>query len=211
MFSFIISQPILAAIYMFAIVIALTIHEFAHAFVAHQYGDDTAKHLGRLTFNPLAHIDIFGALTFLVIGFGWGKPVPVNPLNFDDTRKGQLMTALAGPVSNLILAIISVISLKVLLPILPVNNLAIIFFQLSFIINIALMVFNLIPIPPLDGSQILVNALPDRFSGFKQGLFLYGQNALLLLVFLSILGVPVFSWIWGVISFGAFIFGIPLF
>jgi len=204
-------SPILGVVFLAAILITLTIHEFAHGATAYYYGDETAKRMGRLTFNPLAHLDLIGSLSFLFIGFGWGKPVPVNPYNFRDRKMGEIMTSVAGPLSNLVLAFIFIILLKVFGPMLSPNNLLYIFFQLGFTLNIALMLFNLIPVPPLDGSHILINILPDRYFKFKAKLVLYGPQILLLLIFLSIfLNVNIFGWIWVIIRWVAAIFNIPI-
>ena len=135
------------------ILITLSIHECSHALIAYWLGDNTAKNQGRLTLNPLAHLDPIGSLIFLVLGIGWGKPVPVNPSNFLNPRKGQALVALAGPLSNIVLASL----LHLLSQTLGINSN---FLLIDF--NILLAAFNLIPLPPLDGSKILGLILPSH-------------------------------------------------
>jgi Zn-dependent protease len=147
------------------ILIALTIHECAHGYVAWRMGDPTARDAGRLTLNPLAHLDPFGAIMLLFGPFGWAKPVPVNGFNFRNPKKGVLFVSLAGPASNILLAIALGYALRGLASFAP-NSLAIPyltdFFRLSILINIGIAFFNLIPIPPLDGSNILAGLLPNH-------------------------------------------------
>ena len=146
-----INSPLEFAIYIIVILLALTVHEFAHAYVADKLGDDTPKLSGRLTLNPFAHIDLTGAIIFLIAGFGWGKPVEIRPEKLSYPRIDQLTVALAGPVSNFILALAGGLALKFLS--IPEQFSGIISIFVFF--NLSLMVFNLIPIPPLDGSKVL--------------------------------------------------------
>ena len=149
--------------------LVLPLHEMAHGFVAYKLGDNTAKNMGRLRFNPMAHVDPIGALMILFVGFGWAKPVPVNPRNFKNPKAGMAVTALAGPVSNLLAGFAAALLYNVA-TIVATNvslstgawELISIFFIYFISINISLAVFNLIPIPPLDGSKILFAFLPDR-------------------------------------------------
>ena len=163
-----ISQLILTVM---AALVALTIHEFAHGYVAYKLGDDTAKSLGRLSLNPIKHLDPIGAMCMVLFHFGWAKPVPINPRNFKSPRKGFALTALAGPTINIVLGFFT--AFFYLLAFFNfkqtdsafLNNLqenTILFLGYFFTINIGLGVFNLIPVPPFDGSRILNVLLPDR-------------------------------------------------
>lgn len=150
---------------LFVVFCTLPVHEYAHAFVADKLGDKTARLSGRLTLNPMAHIDILGAIMILFVGFGYAKPVPVNPRNFKNPKKGMALTALAGPFSNILMAIVFMFLSNVLS--LFGNSLFVqafyVFFSFAASINIGLAVFNLIPIPPLDGSRVLELLIPDKY------------------------------------------------
>lgn len=149
----------------FIIFCVLPFHEYAHALLATKQGDPTAKLSGRLTLNPLAHIDPIGAVMIFFAGFGYAKPVPVNIRNFKNPKKGMAITALAGPVSNLLLAFISIIfmNLVALIGDTTIVQVTILFLYYNAVININLAVFNLLPIPPLDGSRLLAVILPDKY------------------------------------------------
>lgn len=175
---------ILLVVNFIAFFLALTVHEFAHALSAYYLGDRTAQYAGRLTLNPLAHIDLVGTILlplFLIltnagIVFGWAKPVPVNYYNLRDQKWGPAIVSLAGPAANFIFGVICIILLNLVnnFTSLGGNNLLVNFLFVLVLINFVLMVFNLIPIPPLDGSKILFAFLPDRYMNVKVFLERYG-------------------------------------
>lgn len=153
----------------FVVFCTLPIHEYAHALVATRLGDDTARLKGRLTLNPLAHIDILGAIMIFLVGFGYAKPVPVNPRYFKNPRKGMALTALAGPLSNIVMSVIFMLLANIFRVILVytggalVAQVAMLFFSFAAQINVSLAIFNLIPIPPLDGSRIANLLIPSKY------------------------------------------------
>lgn len=196
------TDPMLFLAWLIAIIFALSIHEFAHAYLAITQGDPTAKLMGRVSLNPLAHIDAFGFLAILLIGFGWAKPVPVNPLYFKNKKWGDAIVAFAGPVSNFIAAIIFGITLKLVLTYgnFSPENLMIQFFLFLIMINVSLGVFNLIPLPPLDGHHILFALLPDSFSDLKVWLLKNGPTFLLIIILAdSFLNIGIFSYLFNLI------------
>jgi Zn-dependent protease len=171
------------------LIIALSLHEFGHALAADLQGDPTARNLGRLTVNPKAHLDPFGSLMIVLAGFGWGKPVPFNPARLRNQRFGSLIVGAAGPLMNIFLAFVAAILLRVLSPGAGPGGFAAGFLVQLLFLNVLLAVFNLIPVPPLDGSRILSAVLPpsrqrivyflDRW-GFVilLVLFVFGQGLL---------------------------------
>ena len=177
-----------------AIIIGLTFHEYAHGWVAYRLGDRTAEMQGRLTINPVAHLDPVGFILLLLAGFGWAKPGPVNPYNFKcDLKQGMMLVSLAGPATNFLLAVVSAVVWGMF------AGLQLAYFSDIMInmiwINVILAIFNLIPIPPLDGSKILAGLLPGRQDWLNQ-LESYGPILLIILVFfgfrfLSILINPI--------------------
>jgi Zn-dependent protease len=170
-------------IFFIGLIIAITVHEFSHAFTADHFGDPTPRSYGRLSLNPLRHLDPLGTLMLFVVHFGWGKPVPIDPYNL--SKKEETLVALAGPGSNIIIALL----FSLLFRLLPLN---LFFAQLIgqfVIVNISLAVFNLLPLPPLDGSKLFLNLLPEQKSIEWQAVFdQYGIFLLAILLFLPIGG-----------------------
>lgn len=167
------------------VIISLPIHEFAHGYIANKLGDDTAYYQGRLTLNPLAHLDLWGTLSMIFLGFGWAKPVPVNPRRFKcNMRLGMALTALAGPLSNILLALVFMFASKgtYLLGDATGNDFFYFLNWLTFNImytNIGLAFFNLLPVPPLDGSRILSYFLPYKVQAFYDNLERYSTYILI--------------------------------
>ena len=180
---------------MIIVFLVMPLHECAHGWIAVKLGDNTAKYSGRLTLNPLPHIDPLGALAILLFGFGWARPVPVDPRNFKNPKSGMALTALAGPLSNLLAALVGGLALRVIfmfsasIPAVLVSWI-LIFFINYMMINVGLAVFNLIPLPPLDGSKIIGAFIPDRIL-YK---FAQYQNVIMMIVFVllfvGVLSVP---------------------
>lgn len=189
-----------------AILLALTVHEFSHGLMAYKMGDFTAKEQGRLTVNPIKHIDPIGFIMLLLFRFGWARPVPYNPYYFKDRKKGTFFVALAGPLSNLILAFLSII---VLLVCNPQNIIFFNFLNLLFLYNVIFAVFNLIPIPPLDGSKLIASILPIRQEALFWKYEKYGYPLLLILIvtnLLDIILIPAIDFVGGRIVHLASIF-----
>ena len=183
------------ALLMIALVVSLTFHEFGHAIVAKWYGDDTAQRAGRLTLNPLAHIDMMGLVMVVLLGFGYAKPVPTDPRNFR-SRMAELWVAAAGPMMNLVVAIVSW-NFYLLIRGLGWGEAGTdIFFLVLVKVNLLLMVFNLIPLGPLDGHYILPYFLPPRLAETYQRLNAQlGTYLMLGLIILSIAGLPIFTYV----------------
>ncbi len=163
-----------------SILIASTVHEYAHAYSAFKLGDPTAKAEGRLTLNPLKHIDPIGALSMIIFRFGWSKPVPINEYNFEKREIYTALTALAGPVSNLILASLTGL-LNYILDLDP-DSLIVFLLYIFTTINIALAIFNLIPIPPLDGHKVVRALLPKKLRYYWEQLEKYSLVLILLVI-----------------------------
>ena len=180
-----------AAVQLLAVLFCLTVHETCHGLAALALGDPTAKRQHRLSLNPLRHIDWFGLLMMLVAGFGWARPVPVNPNYFKKPRQGMALTALAGPASNLLLALLLLIPARLIYTYAHYsvfNQTALDFLTSTAALSIGLGLFNLIPIPPLDGSKVLAVLLPERAYRWLMRYERFGIFALWLLVALGVGG-----------------------
>lgn len=204
-----------------AVLIAITFHEYAHAFAADRLGDDTPRRQGRLTLNPLAHLDPVGSIMLVFAGFGWGKPVQINPRNFNRTvsmSKGEAIVSIAGPIMNFVLSIIfSIIYFAIIkfVPEFSYTQLGIIILtliQITVVINVGLGVFNLIPLPPLDGSKVLNHFLSYNA---KEWFSRYSQVFYIVFIVLWITGIagniisPIINWVYsGITYLVALLFGI---
>ncbi len=203
---------IFTAMLLAAVVASVTFHEFSHALTATSLGDDTARRLGRLSLNPRAHLDPAGSIMFLLAGFGWGKPVPVNAYAFGgNALRSMMLVAFAGPLSNFVLAFLIGLLFKMGIVEWPFNvfftplsseaPLSLVigqFFAMWFFLNIILGVFNLIPLAPLDGSKVLAGLLPESLGIPLLRLERYGSGILLMVIMLDImLGVGILNWILG--------------
>lgn len=189
-FALLYSNPLLLIVWIVAVLLSLTVHEFSHAWMAGRLGDRTAEREGRLSLNPLDHVDIYGLLAFLFLGFGWAKPVPYNPYNLKNPKWGSVAIALAGPGANLIMASIAAIAFRLLVTggILPMGNLLSAFLILSVFLNLTLMIFNAVPIHPLDGSKLFF-ALFDapKYAQLRNFVAQHGPQILMFMVVLSYL------------------------
>ncbi|MBI1907925.1 site-2 protease family protein [Candidatus Uhrbacteria bacterium] len=203
--SLLTSSPALAVVWLLAIVISLTVHEFAHALAGRSLGDPTAEREGRLTLNPAKHIDPLGFLLLLLVGFGWAKPVPFNPYALKNPVRDSVVIALAGPVANLILAGLAAIVFRaaVMSGAVSATSLLSPFLVLLMFVNSALALFNLIPIPPLDGSRLLEALFASlRWRRAAEMVANFGPRILFLLVLLSMFGgVNIFGFV-GEAGFG---------
>ncbi len=181
------------------IFLVIPLHEYAHAWAANKLGDDTPSYQGRLTFNPLKHVDPIGALCIFFTGFGWGRPVQVNPLNFKKYRKGMALTAAAGPIMNVIVGLVGMIATKFLIAASFTHysdamKWTLLIFEYFTLINLGLAAFNLIPIPPLDGSKILSYFTTAKFDKFMAENQLYISLGFLLLIVTGALDKPL-GWV----------------
>ena len=189
------------------ILLALTFHEFSHGWMAYKLGDPTAKQAGRLTMNPLVHLDPFGTLMIFLVRFGWAKPVPVNPSYFKEPKRDMLLVSIAGPGANMLLAFVSGMLLRKFhggsFNFIPANVLQPLYIMIKFSmqINLALAIFNLLPVPPLDGSKILYGILPPQYEYIYEYLERYGPFVLMGLILfgmltrISILGAFIYPFV----------------
>jgi len=193
------------------------VHEISHAYTAYKKGDSTAKDLGRLTFNPLKHLDVFGSVLMPLISFasgflliGWAKPVPVNRNNFKDPLKDDALVSFAGPFSNIVLSVFFALVLSLVYnAALSDSGLILDFLWYGVFLNVFLFAFNLLPIPPLDGSHILFDIFPNRITAKYLSIGIYGTILLILFIY-SPLWKYFFSMINSIISFIIYITGLPI-
>lgn len=172
-----------------AVLIGLSFHEASHAYVAYKMGDPTAKNLGRITLDPAKHLDPIGLLCLLFLGFGWAKPVPVNPNNFENRRKGEFLVSIAGVTMNFILGVGFTVILALMLVFNIRNSIVIKIIQYIISINFVLMVFNLLPIGPLDGTGIIRAILWKDSYKFDSFMARYGTIILLMLLITGVIGM----------------------
>jgi len=183
-----------------AILIAITFHEYAHGWAAYKLGDPTPKFYGRLTLNPLAHLDPIGTIMLLIFRFGWAKPVPINPNNFSNYKRDTILVSIAGPLANFLLSIVFALIGRIFMPfyIIPLNA----FLSINIYINIALAIFNLMPIPPLDGSRLLLLLLPYRYMYIADFLEQYGFIVIIMLIaftnFIGVIVSPIVNWLFNI-------------
>ena len=199
--SLLTSNPTAFVMIAAALILSLTIHEFAHAYTADKLGDPTPRRYGRVTLNPLAHLDPFGTLLMLLVGFGFAKPVPINPSNLG--RWGTMWVAAAGPISNLLIALLCAVLLKVV----PQTQLGLTILLTVLSINVVLAVFNLIPIPLLDGSRILGALVPSLGRSLRD-FEMQPYSFLIVMAFIYLMSGPigrvigaVRSWVLGFVGF----------
>lgn len=206
-----------ALVIAFCVLLSLSVHELSHGLAAYWMGDKTAKYSGRLSLNPLHHLDPIGAICLFLFGFGWAKPVPVNPWNFNNKKGGMVLTSLAGPISNFLLAFIAQLGVTILGGI-SFSSSASFSFQLASLaymlcsymvtVNLGLGLFNLIPIPPLDGSKVLNAVLPARIYFKIMEYERFGFLALILLINLPIFNRLLFGCETAILNFYNMIIGL---
>jgi len=201
------TEPQIIVLLIPALVFSLSFHEFAHAWMAYRLGDRTAAQMGRLTLNPISHLDPVGSIALLLMGFGWAKPVPVDSRYLKNPKEDMVKVAAAGPISNIILAIVAALVLRLLFSTDFLTNSIKTFFIIFMQINITLAVFNLLPVSPLDGSQILSPFLEKKFGPeIVWKMQLYGPRILFFIILFSMMtNIHIFSFVINPI-FNLFIF-----
>jgi Zn-dependent protease len=189
-------EPQVFVAFVIAVIVGITFHEFSHAAVATMQGDQTARSQGRLTLNPLSHLDPLGSIALVLAGFGWGRPVPFSPTQLRNRRIGAAMVGLAGPAANFVLALVAVIGLRIIYPSAVTAfdvDFSVILLDMLVTLNVVLGVFNLLPIPPLDGSRLLSIVLPPSRQNIVYFLDQYGIFLLLgILILAPNLLTPIF-------------------
>ena len=194
---------VLIALRIPALLLAITVHEFAHARMAYRFGDQTAKSQGRMSLNPLHHLDPVGTIMILFFGFGWAKPVPINPARFTDYRRGLRWVSFAGPLANFILSFFSLLFLHLLLKFGIYQGLFFRFIVVLTQLNILLAIFNLIPVPPLDGSKIVLSFLSSSYINIYRKIEAYAPLVLIILVFTGAFRyiiTPPYNWVFNFYS-----------
>tara|TARA_Y100000768_G_scaffold48855_1_gene31839 strand:- start:124 stop:753 length:630 start_codon:yes stop_codon:yes gene_type:complete len=201
------AEPQIIVLLIPALVFSLSFHEFAHAWMAHRLGDSTAAQMGRLTLNPISHLDPVGSIALLLMGFGWAKPVPVDSRYLKNPKEDMVKVAAAGPISNIVLAIVAALILRLLFSTDLLTNSIKTFFIVFMQVNITLAIFNLLPVSPLDGSQILSPFLEKKFGPeIVWKMQLYGPRILFFIILFSMVtDIHIFSFIINPI-FNLFIF-----
>lgn len=184
------NNPVALVLWIGVIILGITLHEAAHSYAARSLGDPTPESMGRTTLDPLAHLDPIGTILIFLVGFGWGKPAPFNPTYFKHYKRDIALTAVAGPLTNVVLSLIAVVLLKLTL---PYDNLAILqeFFYIAVYANLILALFNLIPVPPLDGSKVLYAVLPRGLDELYAQYERIGPLLIILLLFFG--GAAIFA------------------
>ena len=175
--------------------VCITLHEFSHGYAAHLLGDDTAKRMGRLTLNPLRHIDVMGLVMLALLRFGWAKPVPIDMRNFRNPKLGTALTALAGPLMNVVIACITMLVYGLVFPLLSGSAAGVYGLKMLYLtasLSVSLAIFNLIPVPPLDGSKVLFAAISDRGYAWLMRYERYGMLLLAVILMTGVISSPLY-------------------